>query len=560
MRMAPRTVRNYLPTLLILLASSLVACGHHEPPPSAARREDFGDLIVLHLYGSYYDMGRQQVELLGAVARQVYDYHRERYRTMIRWGDFGLRLTDWGASLLPMAGPLYEDSGFFDEANGMADALDVSRGDLFRAITAASFGSTVFAATRSATADGRALIGRNVDWGDANGILRPVVMHYHPNNGDLDYIMAGWPLIGAPAVGINSAGFALSFNFFVTEEIFGIPPEMRDRRALQTARTVEEGLQVFTSVRKRGMPTFMVMADAAGDIAMIECTPSACAIFRPEGDWFAQANSARTAEMIPLDRYRSPDSFARRAAMEAAVRPHVGRLTPTLAAEIIRDRSNSRWVNDPTVANLYVLNAAVIHPATKTLWHATSMQPEAPFGELVPFSAAPDLPPAAPIARDPRFGTPEIQREIAVVEEARWAVRRYADGDFSSAGAVWDNFAARGEPLLHPDRLAYVRGVVRWKEGKLDAADRLFATLDTNRAPFEVRASGAVGRAVIADQQGRRDDAIVWYRVAQSYLDGSPQYTDDYTQTLRRIAAAGLQEPQTADALADAPDLQYVPQ
>ena len=46
--------------------------------PGIPRREDHGDLIVLHLYGSYREMGRQHVELLGPLAREVYDLqHRD---------------------------------------------------------------------------------------------------------------------------------------------------------------------------------------------------------------------------------------------------------------------------------------------------------------------------------------------------------------------------------------------------------------------------------------------------------------------------------------------------
>jgi hypothetical protein len=84
-------------------------------------------------------------------------------------------------------------------------------------------------------------------------------------------------------------------------------------------------------------------------------------------------------------------AFQRRATMEAVVRPHLGSITPEIAAQIPRDRSNSRYVNDSTVANLFVLNAAVIHPASKTLWQSTTMQLQAPFGETVLFSVAPGV-------------------------------------------------------------------------------------------------------------------------------------------------------------------------
>jgi hypothetical protein len=543
--------------LLVVLCTALPA---RATPGAVPRREDRGDLIVLHLYGSYYEMGRQQVDLLGPVARRMYAYHRAKYDRVRRAAGFRMQVLDAGMSLLAWVGALYEDSGFFEEINGIADALSVSRGDVLRAMMATAFGSTVFAATRSATADGGAIIGRNVDWEDGAGTMRPVLMHVHPTTGDLAYVMAGWPLIGAPAIGMNETGFALSFNFFVTDEIFGVPPRMRDRRALQTATTVADGLRVFTGVRRRAMPTFMVMADAAGDIAMIECTPSACAIFRPQpsdADWFAQANHARTEAMIPFDRYRADDSFRRLAAMEAAVRPHLGSITPQVAAQIVRDRSNSAFVNDATVANLTVLNSAVLHPASRTVWHSTAMQPLAPFGEMLPFSVGADVSRTPSLPADPRLGTAAMDHEAAVIADARRAGAWLAEGNVEAAGVIWDALAAQAEPLLHPDRLGYARAVVRMQTGRLEEADRLLAALRTDRAPFEVVARGLAYRGWIADRQGRRAEALAWYRQARAYLDQHVQWTDLSTEAVRAFVTAGLHAPHTT--LPDSPDLQYVP-
>jgi hypothetical protein len=559
------TARGLIPlALLVALALALVAVPAQPLSETAAaaqpRREDRGDLIVLYLYGSYYDMGRQEAALLGPVARRMYEYHRTRYAHSLAGSGLRVKLFDLGMRLMTWVGPLYEESGFFDEMNGIADGLGVPRADLLRAVTATSFGSTVFAATRGATADGGAIIGRNVDWDDGDGTMRPVVMHFHPNNGDLAYIIAGWPLIGAPAIGINAAGLALSFNFFIVDETIGMPPQMRDRRALQTATTVEQGLRVFTNVRRRAMPTFMVMADATGDIAMIECTPSAYAIFRPEGDWFAQSNHARTPQMIPFDRYRSEDSFQRRAAMEAAVRPHLGSITPETAAQILRDRSNSPYVNDSTVANLFVLNAAVIQPAAKTLWHSTTMQPQAPFGEMVPFSVAAGVPLTHTLPADPRLGTPAMQHEAAVVKQMRQATRAFNAGKFADAQRIWDDLAERGEGILNPARLAYGRAVARIKRNQLVEADTLLVTIDPVGAPFDVRLASTVYRGVIADRLGRRSDAVGLYRQAGDYADTRPEYTDRSVAQMRALITAGLSRPLDNGAFPETPALQAVPE
>jgi hypothetical protein len=556
--------RPSLLTLLAALALLLVAVRAQPLGETAAaaqpRREDRGDLIVLYLYGSYYDMGRQEAELLGSVARRMYEYHRARYTRSLAGSGLRMKLLDLCMGLMTWVGPLYEESGFFDEMNGIADGLGVPHADLLRAVAATSFGSTVFAATRSATADGGAIIGRNADWEDGDGTMRPVVVHFHPNNGDLAYIIAGWPLIGAPAIGINAAGLALSFNFFAVDETIGMPPQMRDRRALQTATTVEQGLRVFTNVRRRAMPTFMVMADASGDIAMIECTPSAYAIFRPEGDWFAQANHARTSRMIPFDRYRAEDSFQRRGAMEAAVRPHLGSITPEIAAQILRDRSNSPYVNDSTVANLFVLNAAVIQPASKTLWHSTTMQPEAPFGEMVPFSVAAGVPLTHTLPADPRLGTPAMRHEVAVVKQMRRATRAFNAGKFAEAQRIWDDLAQRGESILNPARLAYGRAAARIRRDQLAEADALLATIDPKHAPFDVGLASAAYRGVIADRLGRRADAIGLYRQAVAYADTHAEYTDRLVAQIRALITAGLSHPLDSGPFPETPALQRVPE
>jgi hypothetical protein len=547
-----------LALFVLITAPSVAAAGQSSTP----RRDDFGDLIVLHLYGSYYEMGRQQARLLGPAMRRMYDYHVAKFRGEVVKRNSPARLLDWAAWWMTWIGPLYEESGFYEEMNGIADELGVSRADVLRAVAATSFGSTVFAATRGATADGDAIIGRGVDWSDGNGVMRPVVMHVHPSNGDRAYVLAGWPMIGAPAIGINDAGFALSFNFFITDETIGIPPQMRDRRALQTATTVEEGIRAFTGVRKRAMPTFMVMADSGDDIGMVECTPSACAVFRPQppdADWLAQSNHARTPPMIPLDRYRSPDSFARRAAMEAAVRPHLGRITPAVAADIMRDRSNTPYVNDPCVANLYVLNAAVIQPRTKTLWHATSMQPLAPFGELLPFSVAADPGASEVLAADPRWGSDAMRREAEVIAEARSAVSAYDQGDLSGAQVVWDRQAARAEALLNPDRLAYARAVARLRQGQREQADTLLSSIDLDRAPFEIASTALLLRGILAGERGDAEAERRLFATAARHVERYPEFTDDYTAVVRRHIADGVAGRRVDIDFDRLPDLQYVP-
>ena len=256
-----------------LLAMLLAVCA---PSFAAAdtlpRREDHGDLVVLYVSGSYREMGRQQAELLGPLAREVFAFNRADFARGIAAGGLSARLLD-GVGL-PLASALgrRDASGMGQQLTGLAEGLDVAPREMLRASFALDAGSTVFVATRSATADGAALIGRNADWGDAGGLRRPVVTHYYPTNGDLAHIAAGWPLLTLPVAGLNEAGFALSMNFFETEPLLEpIGGEWPHRRALQQARSVEEGIRIFSETRSLAFACFMAMADASGAIALLEC-------------------------------------------------------------------------------------------------------------------------------------------------------------------------------------------------------------------------------------------------------------------------------------------------
>lgn len=514
------TARTLAITAVLALASAPAAQAF-EPT-----RRDLGDLIVLEVAGSYEEMGRQQAELLGGDLRRVYELQLAQHDRAVAAGGLAARALDAvGIPLWSGVGGAFEDSHFHEELAGVAAGLGVARRDVMRALLSLGGGSTVFAATRGATPDGRALIGRNVDWDDGLGTRRPVVVHYRPSNGDLEHLAAGWPLVGLPTVGVNEAGFALSFNYFETDPQVGLLlPQWPHRRALQVARTVEDGIRIFVEARERGISTFMVMADAAGDLAMVECTPRQCAVFRPDGDWFGQANHARTPEMTPFDRYRSPDSFDRRAAMEAAVARHVGRLTPEIAAEILRDRSSHAWPNASTVGNLSVLNAAIVHPASRTLWHSTAMQPFAPFGEYAAFSLAADAPVPPNVPASPFLASEAAARERDAIARARLALHALDERRFAEARQGFDALLADTPPVLDPARLAIGAGWARFGAGDCAGVPAALAPALAADAHVEMRIYATSLAALCADRTGDRERAVALHRAVIDLVDAHPEW------------------------------------
>jgi tetratricopeptide (TPR) repeat protein len=255
--------------------------------------------------------------------------------------------------------------------------------------------------------------------------------------------------------------------------------------------------------------------------------------------------------MLPHDRYRSPDSFARQAGMEAAVRRALGELTPARATEVLRDRSGARFPNATTVGNLFVLNAAVVAPAQGVLWHATSKQPIAPFGSyrglsLAPKGAIPELP------ASPELGTPPFARQQGAIERARRAIRAQRDAakqdddaarraGYAEARALWDALAAEDPPRLDPARIALARAEALHGLGELEAAYAALAPTESPDAPFEARAEGLASRALLADRLGRRDEALRLWRATLAHLDAGPEY--NVFDELRALAEAGLKDP-----------------
>jgi len=529
-------MRRMLTLLLILFILLPVTSALGEEP----RREDIGDLIVLHLYGSYREMGRQEAELLGDDLREVLNFQLSDYRKLVaEAGPAGWFFNHMYLPVYYGLAPMGEDSGLHEEIAGMASALGVPSGDAMRALLSLSAGSTVFVATRSATADGQALIGRNVDWGDAFGRRRPLVAFYHPSGGDLNYIFVGWPLVGLPTVGLNEAGLAISLNFFVSDpQVNLFFPTWPHRRALQKARTVEEAIRIIKGSHRRGISAFLALADASGDIAMVECTPSKCAVYRPDGDWFAHANHAITPQMIPYDKYRHPDSFQRQSGMENAVRKYLGHLTPELAVEILRDRDEEHFANASTVANLTVLNSAIVHPASRTLWHSSTMQPHAPFGSFVPFTLAKEETPPDSFPASQALVSGALDLETKEIKAVRRALELQREGKFEQAREAWDTVLESGLSTLDTRRLALGSALTRDALNDNKGAYDVLEPATDESAPFDVRGIALVSRGILADRLGHREQAAQMFDAALAHFATRPQFTA--FAPLQGIAKHGL--------------------
>ena len=523
-----------------LVAAMLLAgsAGAEEP-----RRTDHGDLIVLEVYGSYREMGRQIGELLGEDGRRVLELNLDFYRQS-QPGGFGAWFFDRIA--LPLAARfMSDDTGVMDEAGGYAEALGVSPTDFLRSQMGAGTagGSTVLAATRSTTADGNALLVRNVDWIDFGGLLKPTVIHYHPDNGDQEYLSAGWPLLQIPTVGINESGLAFSLNYFATDpQTEPTSDSYPYRRVLQRAKTVEEAIALFQSNFPLVLAAFGVVADSAGDLALLECTTTRCEVFRPDQDWFAHANHARTEGMQDVDKFRGPDSMDRRRLMEAAFAPHQGRLDPARGAEILRNREGHAFPNASVVGNLYALNSAVLEPTRRVLWHSDRIEPYAPFGSYIPLAIDGHGEGLQPIPASPFLKTDAYRAEAQAIAQVRTALNaQFVQGNLERANQAWAEIFAAPPQSLDTSQLA-----LAWAYSLLqaDAFEACTSALDAHFDPSaerEPQVYAALLRGACEDGLGRREDALASYARASARMDEVPDQSS--YDSVRGMIAAGQAHP-----------------
>jgi len=531
-----------------------VAAGTPEP-----KRIDYGDLIVLEVHGSYREMGRQIGELLGEDGRRVLELNLDLYRRS--QGD-GLGAWLFDRVVLPVASLfMSDDTGVMDEATGYAEAMGVSRSDFLRSEIGAGStgGSTVLAATRTATADGQALLVRNVDWIDFGGRLAPTVIHYHPDNGDQEYLSAGWPLLQIPTVGINASGLAFSLNYFATDpQMDPTASSYPYRRVLQKARTVDEAIALFQSDFPIVISAFGVLADAGGEIALLECTTVRCAVFRPDGDWFAQSNHARTETMLSEDLFRGPDSLDRRRLMEAAFAPYVGRLDPARGADILRNREGYPFANASVVGNLFVLNAAILDPGRRVLWHSDRIEPYAPFGSFVPLAIDGHGDDLQPIAASPFLETQAYRAEAADVARVREALdAQFVAHDPERARAAWTQILAHPPEILDVPPLAVAAAYAFLEASDFESClSALDGHVDAS-AERETRVYAALLRGACEDGLGRRETAISDYTRAAVWMEEVPDQSS-YDRA-RGLVAKGQARPLTPQEVRFGGWLSHVP-
>ena len=388
-------------TLTILVTCHLSLVTAVEP----AQVEHREGLTMVHLSGTPYEMGRQHGEALRqeiqASVRRVLGYFR-RY-VKIPW--LGPALVNWWLDdpwrqALPFIPPAY-----LEELRGVADGSGVPLQELYRlhAIPDRMYSCSSFAVWGRATAGGRLIHMRNLDWNIQAGIQdSAVVFIVHPR-GKHAFVNIGWAGFVGVLTGINDAQLSVGQIGAETLDVTfrGEPMTFVMRRVLEEADNVDEALKIVQQAR-RTVGVNYVFADAKARRAIaIESTHRYLHVFaaddpaehrvgyaRPLADVVFRADTAMDPTI--RDRQLASDGDPRTPGLEApggsaydvrylgqaaGIMAHYGRLDPAAAQAIARAVAPSSNVQSVVFAwpDAWIANAEEMKPAAQTSYHPVNL-------------------------------------------------------------------------------------------------------------------------------------------------------------------------------------------
>ena len=189
----------------------LLGAGCWVPAGEAARRAQHDGPPVVHLSGTPYQLGRQHGEALREDVRasvtQILGYFRRYLKIPLidAWAINWWLDSAWRQSM-PFIPPDY-----LEELRGLADGSGVPLRELVRlhAIPDRTYSCSNFAAWGKATAGGRLIHVRNLDWNIEAGIQRYAVVFVVRPSGKRAFINVGWAGFIGVLTGVNEARLSI---------------------------------------------------------------------------------------------------------------------------------------------------------------------------------------------------------------------------------------------------------------------------------------------------------------------------------------------------------------
>ena len=206
-------------------------------------------------------------------------------------------------------------------------------------------GCTAFGAWGRVTEGGHLITGRNFDWEAAEVFSRDrVVIMCEPDHG-IPFISLSWASMAGVVSGMNRAGVSVTING-APSSLPGdtaTPVAMVARDVLQKAHNLDEALKILRESKVFVSTLWLIGSRGDGKFIVVEKTPQVTNVREADGNTIVSANHFQTDKLKDDKRnlryIEEATSVPRFDRMTELVTNANGKITPTLAAEFLRDRN-----------------------------------------------------------------------------------------------------------------------------------------------------------------------------------------------------------------------------
>lgn len=303
-------------TYLLVVFCVLAGCGKAVEQRSVASNQAEGvqevpfPYPVIEMAGTGEEIGASHGKQLGPTIRDLHDKYLKAYFS--NEGERFLALAAAAAFEARMRPGHLAEIRALAKSSGV-DARQMLLAQCFLDLSPMTGCSTV-ALPASASPDGVARFGRNLDFpGFDVADKLTVVQVYHPQ-GRNAFMAVGWPGMTGVLSGMNEHGLVVA-NMEVKRPMrlpSGMPYVLLYRTVLEQCKTTDEAIALIGKTPRQTANNLMVM-DAAGGRAVLEITPASVHVRRAPGDAaLVSTNHQRGDDCDSTGRCRRFDSIVKR--------------------------------------------------------------------------------------------------------------------------------------------------------------------------------------------------------------------------------------------------------
>lgn len=377
-----------------------------DTPAEAAHVEDHDGLPVIYLEGSPYEIGRQHGALLREDVRRSVGQILGYFRRYLKLPLIRTLAANWWLDRPWRQARSFIPADYVEELRGLSDGSGVPLKELWRlhAIPDRTYSCSGFAAWGRATADGRLIHTRNLDWNIHADIQRYATVFVVRPEGKQAFVNVGWAGFIGVLTGINEQGISIGqVGAETTDATFrGLPMTFLMRRVLEEAGDVPEAVAVIEQAPRTVGVNYLIADANTPNAVAVETTHRHVAVFdaddpdehlvtyaRPIPDVVFRADTAVNPQI--RDRQMASKGDPRKKGLEppggsayevrylgqaAGILAHYGQITPEIAKQIAQTVAPGSNVQSVVFAwpDLWVANADGSTRATHTPYRHLNLE------------------------------------------------------------------------------------------------------------------------------------------------------------------------------------------